>query len=73
MLHHFFLERWHAPAAWFARRLSYASSVAAGSMIGYVLGLGDRHSSNILLDTRSAVRAHREARIITSGRQRCAL
>ncbi|KAL3928311.1 MAG: hypothetical protein SGPRY_002440 [Prymnesium sp.] len=26
-----------------ARRLAYASSLAAGSMIGFVLGLGDRH------------------------------
>ena len=58
VLHHFFLERWHAPAAWFARRLAYTASVAAGSMIGYVLGLGDRHSSNILIDTRSAELVH---------------
>ena len=58
VFHHFFLERWHAPAAWFSRRLAYASSVAAGSMIGFVLGLGDRHSSNILIDTRSAELVH---------------
>jgi hypothetical protein len=58
VMHHFFLERWHAPAAWFEKRLAYATSVASGSMIGYVLGLGDRHSSNILLDTRSAELVH---------------
>ena len=58
VFHHFFLERYHAPATWFSRRLAYASSVAAGSMIGFVLGLGDRHSSNILIDTRSAELVH---------------
>lgn len=75
VFHHFFLERWHAPAAWFEKRLAYAASVAAGSMIGYVLGLGDRHSSNILIDTRSAelVRALRAARLRSPHRQRVAL
>ena len=58
VMHHFFLERYLSPAAWFARRAAYAASVAAGSMIGYVLGLGDRHSSNILIDTRSAELVH---------------
>lgn len=56
--HHFFLERWQAPAAWFSRRLAYSASVATGSMIGFVLGLGDRHSSNILIDTKSAELVH---------------
>ena len=27
VLHHFFLERWTSPAAWFSRRLAYTSSV----------------------------------------------
>ena len=58
VFHHFFLERWHAPAAWFARRLAYSSSLAAGAMIGFILGLGDRHSSNILIDTQSAELVH---------------
>jgi ataxia telangiectasia mutated family protein len=58
VFHHFFLERYLAPALWFSRRLAYASSVAAGSMVGYVLGLGDRHSSNILIDKGSAELVH---------------
>jgi len=58
VFHHFFVERWAQPAAWFDRRLAYASSLAAGSMIGYVLGLGDRHMSNILIDLRSAELVH---------------
>lgn len=58
VLHHFFLERWQQPAAWFDRRLSFAASLAAGSMVGFVLGLGDRHMSNILIDVRTAELVH---------------
>ena len=39
---------------WFERRLSYAASLASGSMVGFILGLGDRHMSNILIDLTSA-------------------
>lgn len=36
--------------AWFERRTSYNRSLAVMSMVGYVLGLGDRHPSNIMFD-----------------------
>ena len=32
-------------------RLAYARTVAVMSMVGYVLGLGDRHGENILFDS----------------------
>ena len=35
---------------WFERRVCYMRSLAVMSMTGYVLGLGDRHPSNLLLD-----------------------
>ncbi|CAI5471798.1 unnamed protein product, partial [Closterium sp. Yama58-4] len=57
-MRHFFLERFMLPADWFDRRLTYTRSVAATSMVGYVVGLGDRHSMNILLDERSAEVVH---------------
>ena len=44
--------------SWFERRLAYSRSLATGSMVGFVLGLGDRHSSNILIDTGSAELVH---------------
>lgn len=34
------------------------SSVATSSMIGYILGLGDRHVQNILIDTKTAEVIH---------------
>lgn len=58
VFHNFFLEKFAHPAEWFKRRLAYARSVAASSMVGYIVGLGDRHSMNILLDQESAEVVH---------------
>ena len=58
VLHHFFLENFPTPHVWWERRLTYTRSVAANSAVGYVVGLGDRHSSNILLDKTSAEMIH---------------
>ncbi|GAQ86367.1 Protein kinase ATM/Tel1 [Klebsormidium nitens] len=58
VFHHFFLERFSRPADWFEKRLAYARSVAASSMVGYIIGLGDRHSMNILLDEATAEVVH---------------
>ena len=46
------------PRAWWESRVTYTRSVAVNSMVGYVVGLGDRHSSNILLDKTSAEMIH---------------
>lgn len=35
---------------WFDRRTNYSRSLATMSMVGYILGLGDRHPSNLMLD-----------------------
>ncbi|KAI3914770.1 hypothetical protein MKW98_002006 [Papaver atlanticum] len=58
VMHYFFLERFLQPANWFEKRLSYTRSVAASSMVGYIVGLGDRHSMNILLDQATAEVVH---------------
>lgn len=36
--------------AWLDRRTTYTRSLAAMSMVGYILGVGDRHPSNLMLD-----------------------
>lgn len=36
--------------AWLERRTCYTRSLAVMSMVGYILGLGDRHPSNLMLD-----------------------
>ncbi|KAL0577906.1 phosphatidylinositol kinase-related protein kinase tor1, partial [Marasmius crinis-equi] len=35
---------------WLERRVSYTRSLAVNSMVGHILGLGDRHPSNILVE-----------------------
>ncbi|KAH8268288.1 hypothetical protein KR026_004200 [Drosophila bipectinata] len=55
---YFLLEKFPIPGVWFERRLAYTNSVATTSMVGYVLGLGDRHTQNILIDERTAEVIH---------------
>ncbi|CAO2655342.1 Nn.00g104060.m01.CDS01 [Neocucurbitaria sp. VM-36] len=58
VLRYFLLERFEDPDEWFERRLAYTRSTAAISILGHVLGLGDRHCHNILLDEKSGEIVH---------------
>lgn len=58
VFHHFFFEHFHNPGVWFERRMAYAHSLATTSMIGYILGIGDRHVNNILIDKTTAELIH---------------
>jgi ataxia telangiectasia mutated family protein len=58
VLRFFFLEHFKDPDSWLSRKISYSRSVAASSMIGHVLGLGDRHGQNILLDKQTGEVVH---------------
>ncbi len=58
VMKYFFLERFDNPDDWFERRLAYSRSTAAISILGYVLGLGDRHGHNILLDEKTGEVVH---------------
>ena len=58
VFHHFFYENFQTPGMWFERRLAYLSSVAVSSMVGYILGIGDRHLQNILIDKITAEVIH---------------
>lgn len=58
MLRYFLLERFEDPDEWFERRLAYTRSTAAISILGHVLGLGDRHCHNILLDEKTGEVVH---------------
>lgn len=51
MFRYFFIEKFSShPMEWMQRRLNYIKSVASNSMTGYILGIGDRHAHNILID-----------------------
>lgn len=43
---------------WLDRRTNYVRSLATMSMVGYILGLGDRHPCNIMLDRHSGKIIH---------------
>jgi serine/threonine-protein kinase mTOR len=38
---------------WLERRTRFTRSLAVMSMVGYILGLGDRHPSNLMLDKQT--------------------
>jgi serine/threonine-protein kinase ATR len=50
VLHEWFTETYPEPEVWFNARIRYARSAAVMSMVGHILGLGDRHGENILLE-----------------------
>ncbi len=58
VMRHFFTEKHKVPMSWFAMRLNYTRSVATTSIVGHILGLGDRHTSNILLDSSTGEVVH---------------
>lgn len=43
---------------WLERRTTYTRSLGLNSMVGYILGLGDRHPSNLLLDQITGKMVH---------------
>ena len=43
---------------WLDRRTNYSRSLAVMSMVGYILGLGDRHPSNLMLDRKNGKILH---------------
>lgn len=58
VFHNFFLENFEHPWSWFESRMAYTKSVATTSMVGFILGIGDRHLSNILIDKKTAEVVH---------------
>eukprot|EP00931_Biecheleriopsis_adriatica_P101418 TRINITY_DN7655_c3_g1_i1.p1 TRINITY_DN7655_c3_g1~~TRINITY_DN7655_c3_g1_i1.p1 ORF type:complete len:3029 (+),score=615.62 TRINITY_DN7655_c3_g1_i1:50-9136(+) len=58
VMHLVFLERFPSPAEWHKARQSYARSAAVSSIVGYIVGLGDRHPNNILYDKQTSDIVH---------------
>ena len=45
-------------AEWFAKSCSFSRSMGVSSLVGYMIGLGDRHLENILLDVATGELLH---------------
>ena len=58
VLYEWFLNTFPDPEAWLNSRSKYSRSLAVMSMVGYILGLGDRHLENILLIRNSGSVLH---------------
>jgi ataxia telangiectasia mutated family protein len=56
--HWFFLERFPHPEAAAQRRAAFASTLATASAVGHIVGLGDRHLSNLMIDPATAEIVH---------------
>ncbi|KAJ1920946.1 hypothetical protein H4219_000999 [Mycoemilia scoparia] len=58
VLYEWFLSMFPDLATWYLSRTTFARTTAVMSIVGYVLGLGDRHGENILLDEKSGEAMH---------------
>jgi serine/threonine-protein kinase ATR len=58
LLYWWFVQNFHDPHAWYEARTRFTLSAAIWSAVGHVIGLGDRHSENILLDKASGDCVH---------------
>ena len=58
VLYWWFVQNFLDPHSWFEARMAFTLSAATWSAVGHVIGLGDRHSENILVDTSSGDCVH---------------
>lgn len=58
VLHNFFVDKFRRPETWFSSRLAYTRGIATTSIVGHILGLGDRHCNNILIDGSTGEPVH---------------
>jgi len=49
-----FVEQYQDKKDWLSHRLNYTRTLAVMSIVGYVLGIGDRHLENMMLTTADA-------------------
>lgn len=49
-MYHAFIDNFSDALSWYSAQLAYSRSTAVISIVGHVLGLGDRHLHNILFD-----------------------
>ena len=58
VLGNWFAHHYPSPEIWYEARHNFVKSTAIWSMIGYVIGLGDRHGDNILIHQHTGEVTH---------------
>jgi len=59
VLRYFFVEIFgHNLQAWHTARMAYTRSCAVSSIVGHILGIGDRHNNNILIHKKTGELVH---------------
>ncbi|PWV18739.1 putative phosphatidylinositol 3-related kinase [Trypanosoma cruzi] len=58
VLHGWFHRHFHSHQEWFNARNSYTQATALWSIAGHIVGLGDRHGENLMLDLRCGELMH---------------
>ncbi|XP_063235756.1 LOW QUALITY PROTEIN: serine/threonine-protein kinase ATR [Bacillus rossius redtenbacheri] len=58
ILEEWFRQTFADPYNWFCARTAYIRTAAVMSVVGYIVGLGDRHGENILLDSTTGDAIH---------------
>eukprot|EP00916_Digyalum_oweni_P027487 GHVL01044971.1.p2 GENE.GHVL01044971.1~~GHVL01044971.1.p2 ORF type:complete len:469 (-),score=92.18 GHVL01044971.1:1629-3035(-) len=59
VLHRWYLSRWGAqPSCWLEAREAFTRSISVWSLVGWVVGLGDRHGDNILINCKTGCVVH---------------
>lgn len=58
VFHYFFLEHFFSPSSWYYSVQNFISTLSVSSIVGYIVGLGDRHLRNILIDEKTGQLIH---------------
>ncbi|KAJ1947369.1 hypothetical protein FBU59_001879 [Linderina macrospora] len=58
IFHEWFVEMFPSPERWLLSRTAFTRTAAVMSIVGFILGLGDRHFENIKLDDKSGEVVH---------------
>lgn len=60
----YFRQQFPSPQNYFKARSAYIKSTAVWSIVGYIMGLGDRHGENILIDVCSGETFHVDCNLL---------
>lgn len=58
VLAYWFFDRFPTPISWLKARKTFTRTTAVMSFVGYILGLGDRHGENVLIDVNNGEVVH---------------